>query len=349
MLSRDERREIISAVCQINHVVYVIAQMVGDLTTVLHWPCIKVGEEQLDALRDERVVNLKRKLHKQQSCALWSFGQEESHKLKSPQSIAANTQGQFVVADNMYCELKVYDNKGRCLRNIPLLDNDEEEAVVRFRSVATDQNDRMYILVDSRPVNTVYVLSDTTTYINCFSLEERLRGHSLTVNNNSDQVLVLVDEDLSKTPSSCMAISIECKVEVYSPNGRLVRSFGQGILKDTVDITATNDGSVMVLQGNSSVHVFDFEGSHVHQFKVMGNTGPKTGAAMTFHQATEHTFIASTNSDHRLQVSIHGKDGGFLRSIQLHEKGKWFITGIAVIVQLTIAVSTYDEFQEDSK
>ena len=58
----------------------------------------------------------------------------------SPQSIAANTQGKFVVADNMNCELKVYDNKGRCLRNIPLLGNDEEAAVVRFRSVATDQN-----------------------------------------------------------------------------------------------------------------------------------------------------------------------------------------------------------------
>lgn len=349
LLSRDERREIISSVCQINHVVYVIAQMVGDLATVLNWPCIKVGDEQLDPLRDVRVVKLMRKLHKQQSCALWSFGQEESHELKSPQSIAANSQGHFVVADNMNCELKVYDNKGRCLRNIPLLGNDEEAIVVKVRSVATDQNDRMYILVDSRPANTVYVFSDTQTNINCFSLEERLRGRSLTVNNNSDQVLVLVDEDLSKTPSACMAISIECKVEVYSPSGRLVRSFGQGILKDTVDITATNDGSVMVLEGNSCVHVFDVEGSHVHQFKVMGNTGPETGAAMTFHQATEHTFIASTNSDHRLQVSMHGKDGGFLRSIQLHEKGKWFITGIAVTMQLNIAVSIYDECQEDSK
>ena len=146
-----------------------------------------------------------------------------------------------------------------------------------------------------------------------------------------------------------MTIAIECKVEVYRSNGQLVRSFGQGILKDTVDITATNDGSVMVLQGNSCVHVFDAEGSHVHQFKVMGNTGTETGAAMTFHQATDHTFIASTNSDHRLQVSIHDKDGGFLRSIQLHEKGKWCIMGIAVTMQLNIAVSIYDEYQEDSK
>jgi len=350
-LSRDERREIISAVCQINHVVYVVAQMVGDLKTVLNWPCIKLGEEQLDPLRDVRVVKMMRKLHKQQFCALWSFGQEQGHNLKSPQSIAANKRGQFVLAD-MNGELKVYDSKGEYLSHCLLFRNDDNcnAAVVRVRSVATDQNDRMYILVDTRPANTVYLLSDTKNLCNrkCFSLEERLGGRSLTVDNNN-QVLVLVEEDLSKTPSECMTIAIECKVEVYRSNGQLVRSFGQGILKDTVDITATNDGSVMVLQGNSCVHVFDAEGSHVHQFKVMGNTGTETGAAMTFHQATDHTFIASTNSDHRLQVSIHGKDGGFLRSIQLHEKGKWCIMGIAVTMQLNIAVSIYDEYQEDSK
>jgi len=295
------------------------------------------------------VVKMMRKLNKHQFCALWSFGQEEGHKLKSPQSIAANKQGQFVLADNMNGELNVYDSKGECLSHSLLLRNDDTEAaVVRVRSVATDQNDRMYILVDSRPANTVYVLSDTQTNSTCFSLEDRLGGRSLTVDNNN-QVLVLVEEDLTKTPSACMTIAIGCKVEVYRPNGQLVRSFGQEILKDTVDITATNDGSVMVLQGNSCVHVFDAEGSHVHQFKVMGNTSPEIGAAMTFHQATDHTFIASINLDDRLQVSIYGKDGGFLRSIHLHEKGKWCITGIAVTMQLNIAVSIYDEYEEESK
>ena len=348
LLSRDKRREIISAVGQINHVVYVIAQMVGDLKTVLNWPCIILGEEQLDPLRDVRVVKSMRKLHKQQSCALWTFGQEEGQKLKGPQSIAANTRGQFVVADNMNCELKVYDSKGKFLSYRSTLSNNDKAAVVKVRSVATDKNDRIYILVDSRPANTVYVFNDTQTTRNRFSLEERLRGRSLTVNNNN-RVLLLVKEHMIKTLSGCVAISTEYKVQVYRSNGRLVRSFGQGILKDTLDITATADGSVMVLQENSCVHVFDAEGSLVQQFKVMGNTGPETGVAMTFHQATEHTFIATTNSDHRLQVSIHGKDGGFLRSIQLHEKGTWCITGIAVSRQLNIAVSIYDECQEDSK
>lgn len=103
---------------------------------------------------------------------------------------------------------------------------------------------------------------------------------------------MLVEEDLNKTPSACMTISIECKVEVYRPNGGLVRRFRQGILKDTVDITATNDDSVMVLQGNSCVDVFDAEGSHVHQLTVMGNTGHLRGAAMAFHQRSRQ------NADH---------------------------------------------------
>lgn len=78
LLSRDERREIISAVCQINHVVYVIAQMVGDLKTVLNWPYIIIGEEQLDPLRDVRVVKMLRKLHKQQSVQCGHLGRRKA-------------------------------------------------------------------------------------------------------------------------------------------------------------------------------------------------------------------------------------------------------------------------------
>ena len=33
-----------------------------------------------------------------------------------------------------------------------------------------------------------------------------------------NQVLELVEEDLSKIPGACMTISIECKVEVHCPN-----------------------------------------------------------------------------------------------------------------------------------
>lgn len=114
---------------------------------------------------------------------MWSFGQEEGHKLKIPKSIATNTRGQFVVADNMNCEIQVFDSKVKFLSHFPLFGNDDKDALARVRSVATDLNDRMYILVDSRPANTVYVFSDTQACRNRFSLKERLTGRSLTVNN----------------------------------------------------------------------------------------------------------------------------------------------------------------------
>lgn len=348
LVSRDERREIISAICHINHVVYGIAQMAGDHKAVLNWPCISFGEEKLDPLRDIRVVKILRKLHKQQCCAVWSFGQEaseEGHNLKIPQGITTNTRKQFVVADNSNCEIKVFDSKGKFLSHFPILS--DKDAALRVRSVATDRNDKMYILVDSEPANTVYVFSHMQANLNSFSLKKRLRGRSMT-GNNKNQVLVLVEEDRSKTPSACMTIWSE--VEVYCSNGRFVRRFGQGILKDAVDITAIDDGGVLVLQENSYVHVFDPEGSHVHQFDVVGNTSSLRDAAIVFQQATEHVFVASSNSEYdRLQVSIYSKSGSFLRSIQLHDKRKWCVTGITVTMQLSIAVSIYDESEVDSK
>lgn len=106
----------------------------------------------------------------------------------------------------------------------------------------------------------------------------------------------------------------------------------------------------MVLQGNSSVHVFDAEGRHVQQFEVMGNTGSHRGAAIVLQQETEHMFVASANLEcDLLQVSIYNKDGDFLRNIQLHDKGKWCITGITVSMQSSIAVSIYDESEDYSK
>ena len=141
-------------------------------------------------------------------------------------------------------------------------------------------------------------------------------------------------------------MTIWSEVEVYHTDGQLVRRFGQRILKDAVDITATNDGGVLVLQGNSCVYVFNAQGSHVYKFDVMGNTGSPRGAAIVFEQGTEHVFVASSNSEYdRLQVSIYSKDGNCLRSIQLHDKGNWCITGMTVTMQLSIAVSISRRYQ----
>ena len=69
---KDERREIISTVCQRNRTTYTATQAVGKVWV---WPFIDTGEDKIDPLRDERV---RRVLHKidMAHCSItpWSIG-----------------------------------------------------------------------------------------------------------------------------------------------------------------------------------------------------------------------------------------------------------------------------------
>ncbi len=52
---KDERREIVVAVCRTNHAIYDVMQKGGSSNKgFLIWPCVDVGTEKLDPLRDAR-------------------------------------------------------------------------------------------------------------------------------------------------------------------------------------------------------------------------------------------------------------------------------------------------------
>ena len=62
-LSKNDRNEVISGVCRINHAVLAIAHMVGDhRSALLDWPCITIKEEKINPVRDARIVNRLKKL-----------------------------------------------------------------------------------------------------------------------------------------------------------------------------------------------------------------------------------------------------------------------------------------------
>ena len=50
---KDERREIISTVCQVNRAIY-DAQTIGKNVLVMTWPCVDTGEDKVDPLHDEK-------------------------------------------------------------------------------------------------------------------------------------------------------------------------------------------------------------------------------------------------------------------------------------------------------
>ena len=150
--SKDERRQVISSVCQINRTIYDFMLLVGSEEWIIFWPCIEIGQEKVDPLRDSRVANTLLKQEISDCSLAWSFGQEgeqELQNLKSAVSIATNTLGQFLVADSTGNEcVKIFDATGKFVKSfIPT----EDKRIIHNRkiiAVGTDNGDNIYVLMN---------------------------------------------------------------------------------------------------------------------------------------------------------------------------------------------------------
>ena len=132
-------------------------------------------------------------------------------------------------------------------------------------------------------------------------------------------------------------------VAVYDTDGWHVRSFGGGSWKNACDMTATNDGRVMLVNwgwigDDDCVHIFSEDGDYLGSFKrkLQGR------AKIVFHQLTESVVIAVMKEELVVGVEIFTKDGEFVRSAQIHEERFRNITRITVTKDGRIAVLLRD-------
>ena len=320
---KDERGKIISSVCHVNRVIYDVTQTVGKDAHLMIWPAVDAGDDKFDPLRDERVIKVLRKQGMERCCVTpWSFGQEveEEHKLKVLCGIATNSSGQFIVADRGYSNVKVFDSSGTFIK-ILSLPNDDVETTLYVLDVATDRNNNIYVLVRLEKPGVVsgdhefvvYEFNNTADLHHKFPVTE---GWGRLTVTDSGKVLVLRWDNV---------------VDVYKTNGQCVCSFGEDVLKGGSDITAANDGRVMVVDWRDScVHIFSEHGDHLNKFKLKGCCFlPK----IAFHRASEHVVVAGVEREKDLlRVKIYTKDGEFVRSTQIYEESIYCLEGISVHV-----------------
>ena len=79
LIGNDERKKIISIVCQVNSVIYDAIQAVGGDLHVWVWPYVDTGNDRVDPLRDGRISKVLRKDNMEHCCVTpspWSSGQE---------------------------------------------------------------------------------------------------------------------------------------------------------------------------------------------------------------------------------------------------------------------------------
>ena len=336
---KDERRRIISTVCQVNRAIYNATQAVGG--DALVWPLVDTGEEKVDPLRDGRISKVLHKVN-MEHCFVspWSFGHEgeEEHKLKNPFGIATNHRGQFLIADDGDKTVKVFDSNGKFdFRFSPQTDDTDAELIISDVATA-GEDDKIYLLVGLEKPGAGKWENDVQVFNKNADLQHKFpvrRGvwYRLSVSSGKQRgKLLLLSYDV---------------VDVHEPSGEFVYSFGEGVFKFATDITATCDGRVMIVDGDDdSAYIFDVEGHQLGKFNIKYERDVYDCIAC--HPASDHVVLAGYEREtRRLTLAIYTVNGEFVRRIQLDEKVD-FVYGITVTVEGHIAVALQAITDEDT-
>ena len=332
LFGKDERRNIISNVCHVNRVIYDVTQTVGKDFSFCISPTVDTGEGKVDPLRDGRVTKVLRTQGMEHCCVTpWSLGEVavKEHEV-SVKGIATNSSGHFIVGDGKDTNVKVFDSTGTFIKHfrLPIDYVDTELGVF---DVATGKNDNIYVLVGLyRPGTDRYMpygravyelLNNPADLHHKFLVRGTFYWGRLTV-TDSNKILVLTITG----------------IDVFTNDGQLVCSFGEKV--DAWDITAANNGRVLIMGEQSCVHIFSEHGDHLNKFKLQGCY---SYPSIAFHQASEHVVVASVERDSDqekgiLHVEIYTKDGEFVRSTHIHQEGIYRTRGMTVTTEGRIAV-----------
>ena len=336
-MNSDERREIISLVCHINRIIYDVTLLMGKNEDLFLLPCVDIGDEKVDPLRDVRVAKTLRKVKMDDCCVVWSFGLS----CRVYGGIATNSDKQFLIVTSLF-QVGVFDTTGTSLNFFGPSFDDRDDSLHFTRAVATDRADNMYLLVQENNFSLV------SSYIYVFNKKASFRYKFLVESQFKPKRVILRDNHLFISGHSTRGRwkRLSEYVVVCKTDGKRIGDFSVGYMQD---ITADDKGNIMVLNTSSCVSVFadsttndsDDETKHdlsvnfVNKFKV----APKA-LAIAFHWTTGNVIIVSQTPDGRSKVLLYSKEGKLERSIDIElEKGD-YIQEATVTMDGNICVAT---------
>ena len=324
MLKKDERKDITNSVQDVNRAVArVTAAVDGVLSKQFdNWP--GVTEKKINLIKNDEVETWS-----------FSFGHEEKGKQKldcPPKSIATNSQGDFIIAERSFFNLKIFNQDGKfwqLLRPVPAFPIFPLHGPIV--DVVTDHLDNIYVLFKSE----VHVIYSQPPKHRTFHLQEWnvFEGLSLTVNKKED-IFVLVEYNTGRGYYDSI-------VQVYDKNGQFKYTFGDK--EGWKCIIAVDDG--FILQRRSPPAGIDFLDAlgkfRRHIFLLVD--------VMAVHYPTKHLITAHSCSS-TLQITVHKTNGDFVRNIFITKNDIVIISGMAVTPEGRIAVlCRTTEYSEDDE
>ena len=334
---KEERRKIISTVCQVNRAIYNATRAVGRDAFV--WPFVDTGEDKVDPLRDVRISKVLHKVNMEHCCLLWSFGEEGDEKLTVPCGIATNIKGQFLIAEYSDKTVKVFDSNGKFVFKFNA-QTDDTDTELRILDVAAGKDEKIYLLVELKKPGAeewreVQVFNKTADLQHKFPVRSGgwdWVNDKLTASSGKQGSKILLKTKVTESLKGSV-------VDVHEPSGEFVCSFK--VFKNEIDISATCDGRVMIVdRSDQSVYVFDVEGHQLGRFDIKSEEDHYCRIAC--HPSGEHVVLAGgERGTGRTTLAIHTVNGEFVRRIQL-DKGS-SVREITVTVEGHIAVALLDK------
>ena len=344
-----KRKEIIFLVCHINRIIYDVTLLIGKSEDLFLLPCVDIGDEKVDPLRDVRVIKTLRKVKMADCCVAWSFGQIGS-------SIATNTNKQFLIVDNN--KVKVYDAIGTFLNSFGLpADRDESFAtfgnVNIITAVATDRADNIYVLVNAKsglskaPSSYIYVFNEKAAFRHRFLVESEFSATTMILRDN--HLFIPGGFQPASDASETLDDNLRRYVVVCKKDGKRIGDISEKTTEYIRDITVDDNGNIMVLNYSSCVYVFadittydgDDEPKHTHLFNFVRKFEVAPEAhAIAFHWTTGKVITASQTPDGRSQVLLYSKEGKLERNIDIELEKEDVIEAAAVTMDGSICVKT---------
>ena len=336
---KDERMQIISIVCQVNRTIYDAMRTVGKDVHVLVWPSVDIGEDQLDPLRDVRVLQMLEKSEKvdmehYRITPGLSFDVMNLHPWGT-YLLRTNTLGQFLIAEKWETTVHVYDNNGMFQFSFnPQTDDAKTEIQKIYDLVTEDVSENIYLLVRLR-----------RPWPNGWDEEVQVFNKNANLEYKFPVRYALMNRLL--VSGSKLLILSSWEADVYNQNGDFVRSFEffeSGGDRALTNCTATHDGHILIMHDKGgysdffSVYVFTVEGQEIAKFKS------GVGFGLDFmhfspRSAGEHVVIAGYDGEYGIiVVEIYTVDGNFVRRILLRDEPKLQFKGITVTMKEHIAV-----------
>ena len=331
---KDERMQIISTVCQVNRAIYDAMQKADKAVNVhvLKWPGVDIGEDQVDPLRDVRVLQVLEGVKMAHYCI--TVGSFDLGLRPLFWRMATNTLGQFLIADS-WRTVHVYDNNGMFQFSFnPQTDDAKTEIQKIYDLVTEDVSENIYLLVRLR-----------RPWPNGWDEEVQVFNKNANLEYKFPVRYALMNRLL--VSGSKLLILSSWEADVYNQNGDFVRSFEffkSGGDRALTNCTATHDGHILIMHDKGgysdffSVYVFTAEGQEIAKFKS------GVGFGLDFmhfspRSAGEHVVIAGYDGEYGIiVVEIYTVDGNFVRRILLRDEPRLQFKGITVTMKEHIAV-----------